>query len=300
MGSSSAAPLATTFAIAGIMVGALTATAHAVPEHVDQDAKASEMPGGGAIQTELTVGGGAPGGEATGQGEGSGNPGGDPGPGPSHSGSTELSEGMMQVFWEPASGSPSCTLPWGGTGVVHERIEHDAQNGVGFVTGFECRDPADTPDAPAPPPPLPTVTEITDLARAQIEPPGIGLSPEPRSITGVDTRFWYEGAREATVSSSIRGYQITATARPTRFYWDPGDGSELLSSTRPGTKDNWAAEHVYRTKDYYTVTAQAVWEGDWSLTGHGASASGQLATIRTSSTREYQVNEFRGELRDTR
>lgn len=293
--------------VSALLVMASGPSYAAGPKNVEWKAKASDASRGGAIQTELTVGGGTPGGSGTGQKGGPGQLGGDPGPGPTNPGGTSASQEMVTEFTRVTGkcwSSHDITdfdQPPKKVAVAHVRIDRSGPTPRELTVGAECVPPDDPrAQAPLPPPPPPTVTEITDLARSAVVAPQIGVSPDSRGITGVATRFWYDGPREAAVSSAIRGYQITATARPTRFYWNPGDGSELLSSSRPGTEDNWAAEHVYRTKDYYTVTAQAVWEGDWSLTGHGASASGQLATIRTSSTREYQVNEFRGQLRDTR
>ena len=48
------------------------------------------------------------------------------------------------------------------------------------------------------------------------------------------------------------------------------------------------------------MRVHVVWDGTWSFTGHGASASGDLPTIRATGSTDYRVDEVRSELIGTR
>lgn len=255
--------------------------------------------GGGEVQAELTVpvgdGVGQVGG--TGSGEGIRAVGDTPG-------SVAEESGFVTEFWR-STGLP-CRLPIGGAAapedeVLYHLIEHDARTGMDYIADTDCRDPAAVPDPPPLPPPPPTPGEVTDLVRARIDVPAVGVNPDPVGLTGLATRLWYDGPRQATVSAAVRGYAVTATMRAVRFCWDPGDArTSQLCSPRPGSADDWAHEWVYETKGDYEVAVEAVWAGTWRFTGHGASASGELATIRTRGTRAYPVEEIRSQLRPAR
>lgn len=256
------------------------------------EANARPTPGGGGqIQAELTVptsggaggGGTSPNGGQTAVGD--------------TSGSVDGAQGVITEFWAKGKGPCLVAGRSGKAGVLYSLIRHDARTGTHTLLQRECRDPAATTDAPAPPPRTPTVGEITDLVRAQVAPPTVGISPDPEGITGMQTRFWDRGPRQASVSLAIRGYSITATMHPTEYCWDPGDPAGGQScSPHPGSEHDWAADWVYETKGHYQISAETVWNGTWTFSGHGASASGELATIRTTSTRGYPVGEIRSRL----
>jgi hypothetical protein len=57
---------------------------------------------------------------------------------------------------------------------------------------------------------------------------------------------------------------------------------------------------TYETKGRYTIRHQVVWDGSWEFTGHGASASGLLPTIRASGEADYKVDEIRSVRTDGR
>jgi hypothetical protein len=165
---------------------------------------------------------------------------------------------------------------------------------------------------------------MTDLVRSRIGPPAINVNPDWGGTTGLESWFWYEGQDEVTATAAIRGYSVTATARPSRFYWDPCAGYEapqgyrtngprgcpaLLESASPGRRPahdgdgrEAAARFLYETRGTYEIRHQVVWDGTWSFTGPGgAIASGRLATIRATSARPgYVVEEIRSELHDGR
>lgn len=289
----------------GVGVVMAATPAWAGPPIRGAQARAEATPGGGGqLQAQMTVPAGSSGTDGNGQTGGDArNP--EVADSDHTDGTVNELQGMMQHLWEPAPGRPPCSLGSGtgsaGEGVLYERIQYDAQNQVGFVTGHECLDPADTPDAPDPPPRPPSVQEITEAARAQIVSPSVGANPRSRGITGLPIRLWYDGPTEASVSTAIRGYTVTASMRPTQYCWDPGEpDSQPVCAPEPGSEHDWAQEYTYDTKGRYTLTVQAVWNGQWSFSGHGAAASGDLATVTTESSRSYEVNEIRGQLRDTR
>ena len=72
---------------------------------------------------------------------------------------------------------------------------------------------------------LDTVHDPAGPFRELIIAPDISVSPDPGvgGVTGLETWFWYEGQNEATVSVEVRGYRVTASMRPSRYYWDPDD-----------------------------------------------------------------------------
>lgn len=276
-----------------VLIFAWSRTAAADPKR-GAEAEAQPTPGGGGqVQVELTV--------PTGKGS-AGEGGGGGGGMPATDGHVSEERGTTTEFWRrgeahPGRGAGGCTNP---DEVLFERVRRDTRTGTTTVIDSECRNPADTPGPSTPPPPPPTVEELTDLARAQIVSPSVGTNPHTRGITGLPTRLWYEGPTEASVSTAIRGYSVTANMHPTQYCWDPGDGGNLVCSPQPGSESAWAQEYTYDTKGRYALTLEAVWNGTWTFSGHGARASGDLATIRTLGSRDYQVNEVRGELRETR
>lgn len=225
-------------------------------------------------------------------------------------------------YWRDAvmpAGTPRCP-----TGPYQEQVRYDRITGTEtVVSGAECRGP-DFSDRfaalPAPPPPAPTLDEIRDLVEAKITAQPITVSPDWGGVTGLESWFWYEGPREVTVTATIRGYRTTATMGPTAFIWNPCAaytpprdashskpiGCRTVSSSHPGSEpppdsngQQAAASFLYETKGIYELAMTVVWEGEWTFVGNGASAEGDLSTIRVTSTRTYSVSEIRSQLTDT-
>lgn len=211
---------------------------------------------------------------------------------------------LVTYYWRgplPGSGCPG--LGAEGPGVVaapndlYERVRHDRTTEPPTITvlATTCFPPETAPAVePAPPPAPPTMAEITALAQAGVIAPSVGVSPDGDGLTGLESWFWYQGETALSVSTDIRGYGVTATMRPAHYYWDTGES--LLGSTVPGSAAAPAARWVYETKGDYRIYVQAVWEGTWTFAGWGASASGDLATIRATGARDYSVNEVRSVL----
>ena len=280
-------------------------TAFAGPRHGEGQGDARQLPGGGQVESDLTVIDSSPG------GGGDSDPPPPGGPGPSSEGGTTGSDGLITYHWvptgigcwygesggEPVGGSPD--------GEIYEqvRVDRSTDPPTETLTWADCFEPEDPPDSPPPPPPPPTLEEMTALAREVIIVPDVQVSPDAEvgGVTGLETWFWYDGQADATVSVELRGYTVTASMSPSRYYWDPDDSrGGLLEADRPGSAEEPATMWTYETKNDYEVRVQVVWDGTWSFAGHGASASGDLPTIRATGSTDYQVDEVRSELTGTR
>ncbi len=230
------------------------------------------------------------------------------------------SNNRYSYYWRPAT-APPLNCPRGDF-EWREQVRYDRISDVETVVGpGRCVDLAAEAKsrriAALPPPPAPTVAELVAIARVKISPQPVTVSPDHGGITGMQTWFWYEGPQEVTVAATIRGYATTATMRPTTYSWNPCSsytppddkprtrprGCRTVSSTTPGREppadsngDQAAARFTYETKGTYDISMTVVWEGTWRFSGHGASASGELATVRVTSTRTYPVEEIRAVL----
>lgn len=285
-----------------VSTSALQVAAVAEPRHGEGQADARQLPRGGQVEAELRTVDAEPGNDT-----GSANRPPSGGPGPHNEGGITASDGLITHHWvatgvncwygeaggEPVAGSPD--------GEIYERVQVDRSTDppTEMVIIAECFDPVEAPNTPPPPPPPPTLEEMTGLARELIIVPDVQLSPDPDvgGVTGLETWFWYDGQDDATVSVGIRGYTVTASMTPSRYYWDPDDPrGDVLASDQPGSEEDPAAIWVYESKDEYEVRVQVVWDGTWSFAGHGASASGDLPTIRATGSTAYRVDEVRSEL----
>lgn len=253
------------------------------------EADALQGPGGGTVSAELTVGEAGVG-----------------GPGASVGGGTSSSSGLVTVGWRgplPGSGCPGLGAEAPGVEAprneLYEYVREDRTTVPPTTTVLRrsCFPPELAPRTlPPPPPPPPTLAEITQVVRAEILVPDVKVNPSAEGVTGLETWLWYEGQQEVTVSTGIRGYRVTATMRPTRFYWDTGDGGALRESSVPGSETAPAATWIYDTKAPYRVRLQVVWDGTWSFSGPGGTARGSLSTIRATGGRDYPVVEIRSVL----
>lgn len=310
--------------LAGLTVAALLVAAGSpslADPNADAQASAEQLPNGGTVEASVQVGDGSPGGETRPAG----------GPGSSNSGGTTTSEGMVTYYWrdtgvgcwygeaggQPVDGDPDANV------FEYVRVDRTTAPPSEMVVDVDCFTAEIAPETTPPPPPPPTLDEIMALAREQIPVPAVAANPDWGGATGLETWFWYEGPGEVTASASIRGYTVTATVAPARFYWDPcvsyrppqghqTNGARgcpaLLASDTPGSRpaadsdgSAAAARFQYETKGTYEIRHQVVWDGSWSFSGHGASAAGDLPTIRATGARpDYVVDEIRGELADAR
>lgn len=281
--------------IAALWSLCLTGTALAIPDHAEGQAGAIQLPTGGQVSAVVTIGE-----------SGSTSP--PSGPGPENAGGMTTSQNLITYHW--VSTGVSCwyqvgEIPEHGSphDVIYERVrvDHTADPPTTISLYEECLNIP--PVTPPPPPPPPTLMEMSALATSLIIVPDVRVSPYPNvgGVTGLETWFWYDGQDEVTTTAEIRGYAVTATMRPSRYYWDPDDPrGGLLESSTPGSERDPAAEWTYETKGDYRVRVQVVWDGTWTFTGFGASAAGDLPTIRATGATDYGVDEIRSELTGTR
>ncbi len=242
----------------------------------------------------------------------------------SSAGRVTSSQGLVETGWRGPLGPGGCPPPGDDPTerpdrYDYVRVDYSTDPPTVTVLRSRCYVPqAAPPPLPPPPPPPPTLAEITQLVRSQIPAPAVLVNPDQRGVTGLESWFWYEGPQEVTATVSIRGYAVTATMRPSRFYWDPcadfapapGDRDRrplgcrgALASSSPGSRPDPASSgaaaavrFMYETNGSYVVRHQVLWEGSWSFAGPRVSASGTLPTIRATGERDYPVIEVRGVL----
>lgn len=225
-------------------------------------------------------------------------------------GRTTSSRNLVTYYWRASRegcflGRRSGSGYRGGIRYEYVRVDHSRRPPREEVIDAECRDPARPPQnlrrsTPPPRPSPPSVSEITRTVETRINSPRLAVSPAARvgGVTGLQTYFWYEGQSSVTATASIRGYTTRATMRPVAFRWATGDGGRL-SASRPGSSRSPAAVWVYERTGRYLQRLDVTWEGTWSFSGHGASAAGTLDRVTATTTQRYDVDEIRGELRES-
>lgn len=160
---------------------------------------------------------------------------------------------------------------------------------AGLVVGEYCGIPGVAPVPPAPP----TAEEV--FQQAPLPKCAINVDPDQKGLTGLEAWLWCEQLREVTVTATIRGYVVQASASPKEIRWLMGDGRTHVSP-KAGSKENPSAEHVYETKGDYTIVADVLWSGTYSFVGNGISDSGSLGSVTVDSDRGYHVTEARAVL----
>lgn len=140
------------------------------------------------------------------------------------------------------------------------------------------------------------------ISRFRLDGPTIGMAPEPvdGSIgsVGLPVWMWVQNPNENTfgpytLSDSIEGLEVSATARVDRIDWNMGDGT-VITCTNPGTpydvsiglQPSPTCGHMYErmSKDQpggkYTITAVSHWQIQWQAGG----ATGDEDVTRESTT----------------
>ena len=126
----------------------------------------------------------------------------------------------------------------------------------------------------------------------------MGINPALDGLTGLETWLWYEGDAGPVQLPplEIRGYAVTATAKPAVFTWKMAeDPAAQYSGSVPGSQTHPAAVHVYQTKRDYNTVMEVGWEGSYSFSGFGIALTNQpLGRVTLTSERLYHVVEARG------
>lgn len=128
--------------------------------------------------------------------------------------------------------------------------------------------PACLPRAPARIPPSP---DQLDLSAG-----GIAVNPYHEQLTGLESWFWWEGEATRTWASPVawgvaadcsvvpppspRTYEATLV----ELRWQVEDGRPATYvSTHPGSEQQPAVRHTYRTAGTWTVRVSCTWQGAW-------------------------------------
>ncbi|MDQ3915309.1 MAG: PKD domain-containing protein [Actinomycetota bacterium] len=122
--------------------------------------------------------------------------------------------------------------------------------------------------------------------------PEIGLAPARVGLTGLDSFFWVaDELRPISATARAPGLTVTAEARPVRYLWDFGDGSEA-STNHPGRpwtrKRPGNVAHLYETKARYSPRVETIWAARWRSNGGPWRALGYFSTTGSAS---YPVRE---------
>ncbi len=164
---------------------------------------------------------------------------------------------------------------------------------------------------------------IHDEMLKRLPRPAVGVNPDQRGLTGLETHFWYSDNSASGLepvdhdgnpaTPPVPGLEVTANAGPyaitgrvaiTRYQWritparGPGAGRDraTLTSTTPGSPERPAARYLFDTKGRYTLTAETVWAGSYTWTAPGQQGSGSLGEVPLSASRDYEVIEVRSVL----
>jgi hypothetical protein len=121
--------------------------------------------------------------------------------------------------------------------------------------------------------------------------PTIATNPQPKTLSGMRTDYWYTGPTERTVTVTLNGFTVTATAHATSYRWQFGDGAEA-TTTQPGTAQRPAATHAYQHRGDKTITLTVTWTGTFTFTGPGGiTGGGDLGAQDFTSSRPIVVEE---------
>ncbi len=142
---------------------------------------------------------------------------------------------------------------------------------------------------PTPPPPPPTEEEVWELLEAQASEKfntAITINPQSKGLTGLAT-IAQADSKDLSVSTSIRGYSVSAQAKPRAYQWNMGDGTE--SGQR--------IEHVYQRAGNKTITLSVTWAGSYTVSGLGST---EFDPVEVEQSVGYSVDQARVALTSAR
>jgi hypothetical protein len=151
--------------------------------------------------------------------------------------------------------------------------------------------------------------DIEAILRGYLPRPSVARDPYVDGLVNLETYFWYDGdpltdvdhdrepatpprpGWQATVTH--QGITITATLHVERFTWQVAPG-ETVSATVPGSPDDPAASHTYRSTGTYELVASTTWAGDYTWSIGGLNGSGTLGAVTLDSPPDpFRVREVR-------
>jgi hypothetical protein len=176
-----------------------------------------------------------------------------------------------------------------GASVVGDLVTEVGEGGIVVVVVPRCVRPGE-PLLGAPPSPA-EVWQETPLPRPTVRasPPGTAAWP---GITRLATFLWGDAVTDAAAEVSLRGFDVSVTARPIAYAWSFGDGttaveSDLGSATAP-------LRVTFLRRGDYLIDLYVVWEGRARISFAGfVIADVDLGTVTLPERVEYHVAEVR-------
>ena len=158
-----------------------------------------------------------------------------------------------------------------------------------------CPSEVTTSTTGLPPPPPPSSSQV--WAKVPLPASLLEVNPGADGITQLPSWFWAAGAgAPVTVTVDIGEYTVSATASPTAYRWDFGDGAGSTSG-RAGSEGDPAVVHTYSRRGTYTVGLEVEYSGTYTFGGPGGSGSSALGQYwEPSVTASYTVQEVRSVL----
>jgi hypothetical protein len=147
----------------------------------------------------------------------------------------------------------------------------------------------------------PTVHDLAEQLVRDLPYPAaaVGVSPDRRGLTGLESWYWVEGYDGAPLTDSVSGFgiRVDVEARPAAVRWDFGDGTEPADaglglpppqrSTVTHVYERRSPEPGYAVRvDFELATRYRVDGGDWI----------DLPPVIRSGQRAYTVVESRAQL----
>jgi hypothetical protein len=157
-------------------------------------------------------------------------------------------------------------------------------------------------------PPDPAELAARALASLDLQPPTIGIAPDPAvgpGLVGLPIWLWVPADANPgdnvstwgplTASESERGVTVNLTAVVGKITWDMGDGDAPVTCTNPGTpytrqggESPTCGFDGYRAADTYTVTATTTWTVTWEA----GTQNGVIPNVTRENTAQIQIDEL--------
>jgi hypothetical protein len=102
----------------------------------------------------------------------------------------------------------------------------------------------------------------------------VGMNPDPEGLTGLESWFWFEGVVEHRWPSPVfegrtadcrvisAPVPVMYSAGVSQWAYEVADSRPVsLRARAPGSEEEPAARHVYRTKGEWEVVVRCLWSG---------------------------------------
>ncbi len=129
--------------------------------------------------------------------------------------------------------------------------------------------PSPAPAVPAAPArPDVTAQQVRDAIRDRFPTEPQRWSPQPDGLTGMESWFWYVGETSMDLRISLITVDARVELQAARYCWDvDGRPGHDRCASSPGSEQQPAATHLYRTRGDYDVRLDVTWTGTFTVTG---------------------------------